>query len=585
MLRDAEPNAAHRAIVGRRESTANCSSWSRRTSTDCTAKPAPRASASSRSTARRCARPASTAARSTIASNCTSAWYAARSTCPYCESCGGPVKPAHDLLRPGDARARDRREAFDAAATCDLFIVVGSSLHGVPGGVPARRRRARRRAPGHRQQRGRRPRTISPTRCCAVRPASRCRCCCVPPGSARLDSLPRSRRRLRRGGSRRAPSHRRRARRDSSSCSGPRPSELEDALRRRLGAGAAVAVSSGTRGAVAVAARARRRRGRCGGAAGVHVFRQCRRRGARWCACRSSATSIARSFLAGAAAMRAADRARVSRCESGALSPPRGPARSLAALMPVHLYGRACDMAAIVDLARETGARVIEDAAQAIDAARSGKSVGRFGDSGCFSFYPTKNLGGAGDGGLVVCEDAGARRCGIARLRTHGGEHGSYEHHEVGVNARMSELVAAVLNAKLACLDAWTARRRSVAAPLRRRARPRGGCAECSSFPRAATRSPMSGTSTRCAFRRRRGRAAIAVQRILEEQGIATRVFYPLPLHLQPCFAGSRRPSAGDLPAAEAAAREVLCLPIYPSLADGVRFAGGRCGRRGPAMP
>jgi dTDP-4-amino-4,6-dideoxygalactose transaminase len=237
----------------------------------------------------------------------------------------------------------------------------------------------------------------------------------------------------------------------------------------------------------------------------------------------------------------------------------------LAALMPVHLYGRACAMDGVLRVADDTGARVIEDAAQAIGARTRGKSVGLFGDAGCFSFYPTKNLGGAGDGGLVVAADAalGER---VARLRSHGGEHGSYLHHEVGVNARLSELAAAVLNAKLPRLEAWTRRRREIAARYLERlgdAASRGlfdlpetGEAEANVWHQFPVRlAPGAGGRSR----------RDAVQRALDEQGIATRVFYPLALPFQPCFASlGARP--GDFPEAEAAAAERLCLPIHPSL-------------------
>jgi len=366
---------------------------------------------------------------------------------------------------------------------------------------------------------------------------------------------------------------------------GPETAELEDALRRRLGVTAAIAVSSGTEAlslsllALGIGP---------GDAVVLPSFTFFASAGAvvGAGALPGLCDNDRRSFLAGAQQMRETID-REFRCEAGRYL-HRGSGARLAALMPVHLYGRASGMTAIAGLARETGAKVVEDAAQAIDARVDGTSVGSFGDSGCFSFYPTKNLGGAGDGGLVVCEDA-ALAARLLRLRCHGSDHGSYEHHEVGFNARMSELVAAVLNAKLGCLDAWTARRRRIAA------------AYGAEFAAAAARGLLE-LPARCddeshvwhqyairiAGGSRRDRSARdsstrdgswrdsslrdsslrdTVRRSLEEQGIASRVFYPLPLHLQPCFAGlGGKP--GDLPESEAAARELLCLPIHPSLTD-----------------
>jgi dTDP-4-amino-4,6-dideoxygalactose transaminase len=238
----------------------------------------------------------------------------------------------------------------------------------------------------------------------------------------------------------------------------------------------------------------------------------------------------------------------------------------LAAILPVHLFGRACDVEGLRRVAARHRLRIIEDAAQAIGCRRGGVSVGRFGDAGCFSFYPTKNLGGPGDGGLVVTDDV-TLAARLSRLRTHGGEAGSYEHAEVGINARMSELVAAVLVAKLARLDAWTARRRQIARLYSSGLAASAGQAEivlpsCDDdeshvWHQYAVRVPSADGSAR----RRE-----SVRTGLEERGIATRVFYPLPLHRQPCFAGLAH--ATPLPEADAAAAEVLCLPIYPSLTD-----------------
>lgn len=367
---------------------------------------------------------------------------------------------------------------------------------------------------------------------------------------------------------------------------GPETGELEATMRSRTGATAAVAVSSGS-DALSLALLA------LGVGAGDAVllpsFTFFATAGA---VARAGAVPVfcdieASTFLAEAAQMEAAIE-RDFREEGGVVRHRASGAR-LKALLPVHLYGRACAMDAIVSLAGRLGAVVVEDAAQAIGCRVGGEAVGSdsdgrhvgthsngrhvgtplngrhvglWGDVGCFSFYPTKNLGGAGDGGLLLCRDAdlGAR---LASLRTHGGVHGSYEHREIGVNARMGEMEAAVLNAKLARLDAWTARRVELAALY-------DECLASAASRGILTPAPPApeGGHVHHQYVVRIARGRDEVMARLEGEGIATRVFYPLPLHLQPCFRslGGRE---GDLPVSEAAAREVLCLPLYPSLTDG----------------
>lgn len=338
---------------------------------------------------------------------------------------------------------------------------------------------------------------------------------------------------------------------------GPETAELERSLEQRLGVACAVGVSSGTEAlslsllALGIGA---------GDAVVLPAFTffatagAVVRTGARPVFC-----DIAReTCLAGAGEFRRAIE-REFRRDGGAWRHRENGAR-LAALLPVHLYGRACDMPAIVGLAAEVGTAVVEDAAQAIGCRIGEAAAGSFGATGCFSFYPTKNLGGAGDGGLVVTMDEalGAR---LARLRSHGSEHGSYVHHEAGINARLPEMVAAVLNAKLSHLDAWNARRRELAArytaALGDGAR-RGLLAVPPPSPPGA--HVWHQYAVRLAADRRDG-----VRAALERGGIATRVFYPLPLHRQPCFEGL---AAAGLDESEAASREMLCLPIHPSLGD-----------------
>jgi dTDP-4-amino-4,6-dideoxygalactose transaminase len=341
---------------------------------------------------------------------------------------------------------------------------------------------------------------------------------------------------------------------------GPETAELEAALAGRLGVPSAVAVSSGTEAlslslhALGIGA---------GDAVLLPAFTFFATAGA---VLRTGASPVfcdidRGSFLADAAGMLAAVENNFRR--EGGVWKHRTSGAKLAALLPVHLYGRACEMDAVVALARELGVGVIEDAAQAIGARSGARHAGSFGDTGCFSFYPTKNLGGAGDGGLVSCADAelGAR---LGRLRSHGAEHGSYEHQEAGINARMSELVAAVLNAKLARLDEWTEQRRAVAAIYRDAL---AGTAARGLLELPSPCARESHVWHQFAVRIPGGSRRDRVARQLADDGIATRVFYPLPLHLQPCFA-PRGPGEGDLPECEAASREVLCLPIHPSLAE-----------------
>lgn len=288
------------------------------------------------------------------------------------------------------------------------------------------------------------------------------------------------------------------------------------------------------------------------------------------------------TLISGADEMRAAVEREFAR-EPGGEWRRRETGERLAAMVPVHLYGRAAPMRDLSTLAEELGLRIIEDAAQAIDARGDAGMVGTWGDVACFSFYPTKNLGGAGDGGLLTTGNAelGER---LARLRVHGAGGGSYYHEEVGINARMGELQAAVLNAKLPRLDDWNAARARHAARYRELLRgvaqdgllqlpppsidagtvwhqftvrigPGGGISA----------APGERTSNVVASAGKSLRDGVAHQ--LDEAGIPARVFYPLPLHLQPCFS-SLGYSAGDLPVCEAAAGDVLCLPVHSRLTE-----------------
>ncbi len=257
----------------------------------------------------------------------------------------------------------------------------------------------------------------------------------------------------------------------------------------------------------------------------------------------------------------AAEFARVieSECEGGqGQRRLRAGGERLAVLMPVHLYGRAAELPQITELASRENVAVVEDAAQAIGARLGERSAGSFGQAGCFSFYPTKNIGGAGDGGLVVTDD-GAVAKRLRALRVHGSS-GDDRYELAGINARMGELQAAVVNAKLVCLGQWTEARRRIARSYDRLLR---GAEPAISLPAAAPEE--SHVYHQYAVRIARDRDAVAAR--MTEQGIATAVFYPMALHEQPALASGHVPGTG-LSEAEGAARELLCLPIYPSLGD-----------------
>ncbi|MFQ6048260.1 MAG: DegT/DnrJ/EryC1/StrS family aminotransferase, partial [Phycisphaerae bacterium] len=223
------------------------------------------------------------------------------------------------------------------------------------------------------------------------------------------------------------------------------------------------------------------------------------------------------------------------------------------AIIPVHLFGQCAEMGPILELARRRGLHVIEDAAQAIGAEQAGRRAGSFGELGCLSFFPSKNLGGFGDGGMIVTNDADlADRC--RSLRVHGSQT-KQQYRMVGGNFRLDALQAAVLRAKLAHLPDWTQARRRHA---RRYDQLLGGTAVGTPSVRPHNKMVYNQYVVRV-----RGRDAL--QRRLAECGVGTGVYYRRPLHLEECFAGlGYRP--GDMPVAEQAASEVLALPIYPEL-------------------
>jgi dTDP-4-amino-4,6-dideoxygalactose transaminase len=233
----------------------------------------------------------------------------------------------------------------------------------------------------------------------------------------------------------------------------------------------------------------------------------------------------------------------------------------LAAAVVVHLFGRAAAMRDIDAITNRLRLRVIEDAAQAIGAVGDRAPAGAWGDAGCFSFYPTKNLGGAGDGGIVTTNDAGlAAR--VARLRVHGAGAGP-RHDELGVNARIGELQAAYLNAKWPYLREWTEARERAVRAYERELAPLAASGRLALL--APARAPAH-VHHQFAVRIPPGRRD-AVQAALAARAIDSRVFYPIPLHHQPCFA-ELQCSQVRLPVSEAAAEDVLCLPAHPFLTE-----------------
>ena len=229
------------------------------------------------------------------------------------------------------------------------------------------------------------------------------------------------------------------------------------------------------------------------------------------------------------------------------------------AIIPVHLYGQAAEMTPLLTLAGEHGLEVIEDAAQALGATYEGQALGTLGRFGCFSFYPSKNLGAAGDAGLVtVADDEMAAR--VRLLRVHGAQR-TYHHEKVGGNFRMAALQAAVLRVKLPHLAAWTDARR------RNADRYRALFAELA--PAVPVHLPAELPGRRHIYNQFviRAERRDGLRDHLRAHGVGCEIYYPVPFHLQPCFAYLGVPQ-GALPESERAAAETLALPIYSELTE-----------------
>jgi dTDP-4-amino-4,6-dideoxygalactose transaminase len=223
------------------------------------------------------------------------------------------------------------------------------------------------------------------------------------------------------------------------------------------------------------------------------------------------------------------------------------------AILPVHLFGQCAEMGPLLAIAHRHGLKVIEDAAQAIGAEENGQRAGSFGAIACFSFYPTKNLGAYGDGGMITTNDPVlAEKVDLLRRQ---GSKKKYHNVLLGFNSRLDEMQAALLRVKLKYLDEWTAGRQRVA---RRYSELLAGVAVETPYERPGVRHVYHQYTIRTSRRDQ-------LQVFLKEQGIGTMIYYPVPLHRLPLYAGLGY-SEASLPVSEQAAREVLSLPMYPEL-------------------
>lgn len=234
------------------------------------------------------------------------------------------------------------------------------------------------------------------------------------------------------------------------------------------------------------------------------------------------------------------------------------------AIIPVHLFGQCANMDPILTVARDQGIPVVEDAAQSIGAEYRSKKAGSMGTAGTFSFFPSKNLGCFGDGGMVVTNDASLAEK-IRCLRHHGAKK-SYDHPMIGGNFRLDALQAAVLSVKLRYLDGWSAARRENAKYYDRRFR-ESGLIESGSVESPAAAYHNGGDKNYHIYNQYtlRAKNRDGLQSHLKEAGVGSAIYYPIPLHLQGCFKGLGY-VVGSFSASERAAEEVLSIPVYPEL-------------------
>lgn len=224
------------------------------------------------------------------------------------------------------------------------------------------------------------------------------------------------------------------------------------------------------------------------------------------------------------------------------------------AIIPVHLYGQPCDMEKIMSIAKKHNLRVIEDCCQAIGAEFKGQKVGTFGDIGCYSFFPTKNLGGMGDGGMLITNDDEIKKRVIG-LRNHGGQI-RYYHDEIGVNSRLDEIQAAVLAVKIKYIDEWNSKRRENAYDYNKLF---AGCPD--------VETPVELKDTYCVYHQYTVKipARDEVHKMLGEKGIGAMIYYPVPLHMQKVHAYLNIPE-NSLPNTVEDTKLVMSLPMFPEL-------------------
>jgi dTDP-4-amino-4,6-dideoxygalactose transaminase len=234
------------------------------------------------------------------------------------------------------------------------------------------------------------------------------------------------------------------------------------------------------------------------------------------------------------------------------------------AIIPVHLFGQPMDMTALMAIASKHKIAVIEDCAQAVGADWAGSKVGSIGHIGCFSFYPTKNLGACGDGGAITTNDP-AIATQMRMLREHGMSRIRYRHEETGINSRLDALQAAVLQIKLRYLDEWNQARSAVADRYQKLLQPVPDVV----IPQAASgcSAVWNQYSIRLIKDGSNGNYRDEVRHKLQQLGISSTVYYPLPLHLQPVYQDLGY-QVGDLPVAEQTCHEILALPMFPELTE-----------------
>jgi dTDP-4-amino-4,6-dideoxygalactose transaminase len=230
--------------------------------------------------------------------------------------------------------------------------------------------------------------------------------------------------------------------------------------------------------------------------------------------------------------------------------------RVIKAIIPVHLYGQCADMTALMELAREWDLFVVEDACQSIGASFEGVSAGAMGQCGSLSFFPSKNLGGMGDGGMIITQDEALAES-FRILRVHGSRP-KYYHKVVGINSRLDTLQAAILLVKLKHLERWTESRRKHAEFYDQALSGLRG-----------VRTPFKDPRSTHVYNQYciRAEKRYELRDFLQARGVGTEIYYPLPLHLQECFKDLGH-GEGDFPESEKAARETLALPVYPELSE-----------------